>query len=173
LAVAIAVAGAAYWFIRLHTRADAATVQRRVAQQYPGSQVGCLALQGNGSAWTCAVTYRAESACVAVSVSALGAVKSKTAPRHRCDTPQLNQRIPTATTTGVAADVTRIVGGTGRFSCATGISKGATVGSVSHWACLRGTDCRLLRVAPWTAFKLNNGAQRCRKVPALRHSTRS
>jgi hypothetical protein len=161
--VIVLVAGA-FWYVKLRERADAATVQDHVALKYPGSKIGCSELKANGSLWGCAVVYPAESICLAVGVSYSGHISQGTVNASRCVDPALRHMLPDgADPDAVAADVTRIVGGDGLFTCA------KVPNSSAHWACARptgaGTQCIFVRVAP---LRANEAGDRCSKLPALR-----
>jgi hypothetical protein len=164
--VIVLVAGA-LWYVKLRERADAATVQDHIALKYPGSTIGCNELKANGSLWGCAVVYPAESICLAVGVSYSGHISPGTVNASRCVLPELRRMLPDGPDPdAVAADVTRIVGGDGQFTCA------KEPNSTAHWACARptaaGTQCMVVRVAPWTPMRPNDGGDRCSKLPALR-----
>ncbi len=155
------------WYAKLRQRADAATVQDHIALRNPGSTIGCSELKSNGSLWACAVVYPAESVCVVVGVSVSGHVAAGNPNPTRCQLPALEGMLPTAVDAeAVAGDVTRIVGGDMRFTCA------KVPGSSTHWACARATagatECVFIRLVRWTAIRPNDGGTRCSKLPALR-----
>ncbi|MGN6378588.1 MAG: hypothetical protein ACTHNU_06520 [Gaiellales bacterium] len=169
VALAIIVAGAGYWAVKVRQRADAATVTSHVAAQNPPARVRCVELQSNASAWVCAVVYQAEYLCVRADVSFTGSI-SEGPGRHRCDKePDLVSFVPRApTATAVAADVTRTVSGP-RFTC---VRPGR---GTSRWLCGRRTggavDCRQVAVLKWQPLKIKPGLDACLHQPALRLGT--
>jgi hypothetical protein len=167
-AVIVILAGG-LWYAKFRERADASAVQNHLASHYPGSTIGCSELKANGSLWACAVVYRAESICLAVSVSSLGKISPGNLNARRCTAPGLTAMVPAKPDQdAVAADVTRIVGGSGQFICA------RAPNSHARWACARSSgataQCMLVRVVPWTPIHANNGGGRCSKIGRLRAS---
>ncbi len=166
VSLAIVLVAAAIWYAQFHQRADAATVQDSLGLRNPGSTIGCTELAANGSHWVCAIVHQAESDCYSVSVSTFGRVSAGRPAPDRCGTPPLERMLPTTITrTMVAADVTRIVGGS-PFIC-------AAVGKhSSRWACARATptsvECQVVRVVPWAGLRPKPGGNVCRSAPYLR-----
>jgi hypothetical protein len=163
--LAVLVAGAGYWAVKVRQRADAATVAAQVGREHPGARLACSELQANGSVWGCTVAYQAEYLCVLANVSVTGGIS--TAPgRHRCDgVPELKAIVPARpTAAAVEADVTRFAPGP-KFAC---VRPGA---GTSRWVCGRRAgsvvDCRLVALLPWQPLKLKPGGDRCLKLPAL------
>ncbi len=160
LVTLVVLAGAAgYWMVKVRARADAAAVTSHVEKAYPGARVGCVQMQSNGSAWSCAAVYQAEYLCVHASVSVLGKITAGLG-KHKCSSqPQLAAMVPQSVTpTAIAADVTRIETGV-PFTC---IQPG---NGKSHWVCGRKTggaiDCRMVSVLAWQPLKLKAGGSAC------------
>lgn len=153
--------------MRMHVRAQAATVQRDVAAKHVGAtRVECVALQPDGATWACGVVFRAESLCVLANVSVFGSVTS-TIGHNRCDgVRELAALIPTPTAQAVAVDVQRSGANAGAFRCAK--LPAGTSGAGVRWACQGAgpSDCRLVRVVAWTPFN-PAASTRCSSVPAL------
>jgi hypothetical protein len=166
ISVAVVVLGIGVWVAQYRERADAATVQQHVALTHPGSTIACVAQAANGSRWDCAIVYRAESACLTVSVSRLGSVGEGRSVSDRCKDPALVGMLPRhVTPAAVAGDVDRILATSG-FTCAK-VAK-----SSSRWACERAvgaqSECRTVRVVRWVPLRPRVDAKLCRHVPALR-----
>jgi hypothetical protein len=160
LVTLVVLAGAAgYWIVKVRERADAAAVTSHVDKAYPGARVGCVEMQSNGSAWSCAAVYQAEYLCVHASVSVMGSITTGLG-KHKCSSqPQLEAMAPhSATAAAVAADVTRIATGPA-FTC---IQPGS---GKSHWVCGRKTggaiDCRVVSVLAWQPLKLKPAGSAC------------
>ncbi len=170
VSLAILILAGVFWYVQFRPRADASDIQQHVALVHPGSTIGCSQDSANGSKWTCAVVYRAESTCLTVSVSPLGRVSPGRLTTGRCATPVFTGMLPKPVTRDlVAADVLRHAGKGTAYTCA------KIGGSGVRWACareLKGTiDCRTLRVVPWTPIHLHPGAAVCKSVPYLRSVT--
>ena len=167
ISLAIILIAGMIWYAEFRPRAEANDVQQHVALSHPGSTIGCASQAANGSKWACAVVYEAESACISVAVSPLGRVSGGRETNDRCTAPALTAMLPeTIDRTAVAADVTRIVGGSGAFVCA------KVRGNSSRWACARsagtGSDCRSVRIVPWTPLKPKADPKLCKTIPTLR-----
>jgi hypothetical protein len=165
LAVAVVLAGAGYWAVKVRERASAATVLAHVRDANPGASVGCAELRGNGSVWACAAVYRAEYLCELAKVSLTGSISLNPERRRCAKVAQLAAMVPARPTPeAVAADATLAAPGK-RFTC---VQPG---GGTSRWLCARPAggvpDCRIVRLLPWQPLKLEPGGVRCLKFPAL------
>lgn len=164
IAVLALVAAGGYWFARIHARTDAQTVQGKVSAASPGATaVRCVSAKSNGSRWVCGVVYHAATECVVGKASMTGSITTVPGKGNCADQPALKAMVPEASAAGVAADVTLKTGGAVGLRC-------VRLKSAKHaqkWICGRSrasTDCRVVRVVPWTAFD-PQASTRCSKPP--------
>ena len=165
LLAVILVASAGFWVLRIHQRIGEHTLEAGITKQQHAPTVQCASLQSNGSAWACAVVYRAESVCLIARVSVLGSW-STAIGQHRCErVPRLAALAPgTITSTMVAADIDRREG-RADFVC------DKLPSHKVRWACERpletGGQCLVVRVIQWTSWNVLDGGKACAHDPKL------
>lgn len=161
----ILVAAAGFWVLRVHQRIGEGALEAGITKQQHAPAVQCASLQSNGSAWACAVVYRAESVCLIARVSVLGSW-STAIGQHRCErVPRLAKLAPTTITAAmVGADIDRRQGRSD-FVC------GKLPSHKVRWACERpletGGQCLVVRVIQWTSWNVLDGGKACAHDPKL------
>jgi hypothetical protein len=163
--------GAGYFTLRVHHRISESSLESKISQRDHPQDVRCKALQSNGSAWACAIIFRAESECVIARVSVLGSWS--TVPRaHRCaKITELVALLPQKTTpTGVAADVGQQLG-------ITGLTCRKVPEHDVRWACglppAPGGQCLVLREVRWQMWPAQDGGRICDHFPELETAIRA
>jgi hypothetical protein len=173
LLAVILVVSAGFWVLRVHQRIGEHALEAGITKQQHAPTVQCASLQSNGSAWACAVVYRAESVCLIARVGVLGSW-STAIGQHRCErVPRLAALAPgTITATMVAADIDRREARTD-FVC------DKLPSHKVRWACERpletGGQCLVVRVIQWTSWNVLDGGKACAHDPklqkALKHTS--
>ena len=170
LVVLVAI-GVGYFTLRVHHRISESSLEGKISQRDHPQNVRCKALQSNGSAWACAIIFRAQSECVIARVSVLGSWS--TVPRaHRCaKITELVDLLPQkTTTTGVAADVGQQLG-------ITGLTCRKVPEHEVRWACglppAPGGQCLVLREVRWQMWPAQDGGRLCDHFPELETAIRA
>jgi hypothetical protein len=170
LVVLIAI-GVGYFTLRVHHRISESSLEGKISQRDHPQDVRCRALQSNGSAWACAIIFRAESECVIARVSVFGSW-STVARTHRCaKITELVALLPQKTTaTGVAADVGQQLG-------ITGLTCRKVPQHEVRWACglppAPGGQCLVLREVRWQMWPAQDGGRLCDHFPELETAIRA
>jgi hypothetical protein len=161
LAVA-ALAGTAYWGLRVHQRIPAGTLERAIAGRENASAVRCVEQQSNGAVWACGLVYQAASVCLIADVNPVGDWNTKDGPGLCDGRPQLAAILPDPiTAAGLAADMASQQAFPGA-RCAKVPTKKV------RWACLQpGGSCKLVRVAPWRSLAAE-ASDVCEHMPAFK-----
>jgi hypothetical protein len=158
----VAVAGTAYWGLRVHQRIAASTLERDIAGLQHASAVRCVEQQSNGAVWACGVVYKAASVCLIADVNPVGDWNTKDGPGLCDHRSRLSAILPDpVTSSAVAADMASQQSFPG--------SRCARVPSTKvRWACLQpGGSCMLVRVAPWRSLA-PEPSDVCDHMPAFR-----
>jgi hypothetical protein len=164
LVVLIAI-GVGYFALRVHHRISESALESKISQRDNPQHVRCSALQSNGSAWACAIVFRAQAECVIARVNVFGSW-STVARAHRCAkitslVALLPQKI---TPTAVAADVGQQLG-------ITGLTCRKLPEHEVRWACglppAPGGQCLVLREVRWQTWPAQAGGRLCDHFPEL------
>jgi hypothetical protein len=169
--VVLVVLGVGYFALRIHHRISQSSLEGQIHTRDHAQAVRCSALQSNGSAWACAVIFRAESECLIARVNVLGSW-STVARAHRCaKIEELVALLPQKITPdGVAADVGQQLG-----------IRGLTCRKVPQhevrWACglppAPGGQCLVVRAINWQTWPAQAGGRLCDHFPALETAIRA
>jgi hypothetical protein len=163
--------GVGYFTLRVHHRISQSSLEGKISNRDHPQNVRCKALQSNGSAWACAIIFRAESECVIARVSVFGSW-STVARAHRCaKITELVALLPQKTTsTGVAADVGQQLG-------ITGLTCRKVPEHEVRWACglppAPGGQCLVLREVRWQMWPAQAGGRLCDHFPELETAIRA
>jgi hypothetical protein len=170
LVVLVAI-GAGYFTLRVHQRISESSLESKISQRDHPQHVRCSALQSNGSAWACAVVFRAEAECMIARVNVFGSW-STVARTHRCaKIADLVALLPDrATAGGVAADVDQQLG-------ITGLTCRKVPQHEVRWACglppAPGGQCIVLREVRWEIWPAQDGGRLCDHFPELESAIRA
>jgi hypothetical protein len=169
--VALVAVGVGYFVLRVHHRISESALEGKISQRDRPQQVRCSALQSNGSAWACAIVYRAEAQCVIARVNVFGSW-STAARAHRCaQITKLVDILPQKiTAAAVAGDVGQLLG-----------IHGLTCRKVPQhevrWACglppAPGGQCFIVRQLRWETWPAQSGGRLCDHFPALETAIRA
>jgi hypothetical protein len=167
LAVMVAI-GVGYFTLRVHHRISESSLESKISNRDHPQDVRCKALQSNGSAWACAIIFRAESECVIARVSVFGSW-STVARAHRCaKITELVALLPQKA--GVAADVGQQLG-------ITGLTCRKVPEREVRWACglppAPGGQCLVLRAVRWQMWPAQDGGRLCDHFPELETAIRA
>jgi hypothetical protein len=163
--------GGAYFVLRVHHRISESALEGKISQRDHPQHVRCSALQSNGSAWACAIVFRAEAECVIARVSVVGSW-STVARTHRCaKITSLVALLPRKiTATAVAADVGQQLG-------ITGLTCRKVPQHEVRWACglppAPGGQCLVLREVRWQMWPAQAGGRLCDHFPQLEAAIRA
>jgi hypothetical protein len=170
LVVLVAI-GAGYFTLRVHHRISQSALESKISQRDHPQAVRCSALQSNGSAWACAIVFRAEAECVIARVNVFGSW-STVARAHRCAkitslVAILPQKI---TPTAVAADIGQQLG-------ITGLTCRKVPQHEVRWACglppAPGGQCLVVREVRWQMWPAQAGGRLCDHFPELETAIRA
>jgi hypothetical protein len=170
LVVLVAIA-AGYFTLRVHHRISESSLESKISQRDHPQDVRCSALQSNGSAWACAIVYRAEAECVIARVNVFGSW-STVARAHRCaKITRLEELLPqTITAANVALDVGQQLG-------ITGLTCRKLPQHEVRWACglppAPGGQCLVLREVRWQMWPAQAGGRLCDHFPELESAIRA
>jgi hypothetical protein len=170
LVVLVAIA-AGYFTLRVHHRISESSLESKISQRDHPQDVRCSALQSNGSAWACAIVYRAEAECVIARVNVFGSW-STVARAHRCaKITRLEELLPqTITPANVALDVGQQLG-------ITGLTCRKVPQHEVRWACglppAPGGQCLVLREVRWQMWPAQAGGRLCDHFPELETAIRA
>jgi len=169
--VVLVVLGVGYFALRIHQRISQSSLESQIHTRDHAQAVRCSALQSNGSAWACAVIFRAESECLIARVNVLGSW-STVVRAHRCAKIEalvalLPQKVTPA---GVAADVGQQLG-------IAGLTCRKVPQHEVRWACGRppapGGQCLVVREINWQTWPTQAGGRLCDHFPALETAIRA
>jgi hypothetical protein len=169
--VVLVAIGAGYFTLRVHHRISESSLEGKIGQRDHPQRVRCSALQSNGSAWACAIVFRAEAECVIARVNVFGSW-STVARTHRCaKIADLVALLPeSATAGGVAADVGQQLG-------ITGLTCRKVPEHEVRWACglppAPGGQCIVLREVRWEIWPAQDGGRLCDHFPELENAIRA
>jgi hypothetical protein len=169
--VALVAVGVGYFVLRVHHRISESSLESKISQRDHPQQVRCSALQSNGSAWACAIVYRAEAQCVIARVSVLGSW-STVARAHRCAKfTKLVELLPQKiTAAAVAADVDQLLG-------VAGLTCRKVPQHEVRWACglppAPGGQCLVVRELRWELWPAEAGGRLCDHFPELETAIRA
>jgi hypothetical protein len=169
--VALVAVGVGFFVLRVHHRISESSLESKISQRDHPQQVRCSALQSNGSAWACAIVYRAEAQCVIARVNVFGSW-STVARAHRCaKITNLVELLPQKiTAAAVAADVGQQLG-------IAGLTCRRVPQHEVRWACGRppapGGQCLVVREINWQAWPTQDGGRLCDHFPALETAIRA
>jgi hypothetical protein len=163
--------GAGFFVLRVHHRISASSLESKISQRDHPQAVRCSALQSNGSAWACAIVYRAEAECVIARVNVFGSW-STVARAHRCaKISSLVALLPRKiTSAAVAADVDQLLG-------VTGLTCRKVPEHEVRWACglppAPGGQCLVVREVRWEMWPAQDGGRLCDHFPELESAIRA
>jgi hypothetical protein len=169
--VVLVVLGGGYFVLRVHQRISQSSLEGQIHARDHARAVRCSALQSNGSAWACAVIFRAESECLIARVNVLGSW-STVVRAHRCaKIDELVALLPQKITpAGVAADVGQQLG-------IAGLTCRKVPQHEVRWACGRppapGGQCLVVRDVNWQTWPTQDGGRLCDHFPALETAIRA
>jgi len=169
--VVLLVLGVGYFALRIHHRISQSSLEHQIFERDHPRTVRCSQLQSNGSAWACAVIFKAESECLIARVNVVGSWSTVARARRCAKIAELVALLPQqATPDGVAADVGQQLG-----------TKGLTCRKVPEhevrWACglppAPGGQCLVVREILWQIWPVQDGGRLCDHFPALETAIRA
>jgi hypothetical protein len=169
--VALFAVGAVYFTLRVHQRISESSLEHRIAQRDDPQNVRCSELQSNGSAWACAVAFRAEAECLIARVNVFGSWSTVARPRRCAKISSLVELLPERiTAAGVAADVGQQLG-------VSGLTCRKVPEHEVRWACglppAPGGQCVVVRQVQWETWPAQDGGRLCDHFPALETAIRA
>jgi hypothetical protein len=170
LVVLVAI-GVGYFVLRVHHRISESALEGKISQRDHPQHVRCSALQSNGSAWACAIVFRAEAECVIARVNVVGSWSTVARPRRCAKITSLEALLPRKITpTAVAADVGQQLG-------ITGLTCRKVPQHEVRWACglppAPGGQCLVLREVRWEMWPAQAGGRLCDHFPELEAAIRA
>jgi hypothetical protein len=167
----LVVLGIGYFALRIHDRISQSSLEHQIFQRDGAQNVRCSRLQSNGSAWACAVIFRAESECLIARVNVLGSWSTVPRARRCAKIAELVALLPQRTTAGgVAADVGQQLG-------ITGLTCRKVPEHEVRWACglppAPGGQCLVARAIRWQLWPTQLGGRICDHFPALETAIRA
>jgi len=169
--VVLVVLGGGYFALRIHQRISQSSLESQIHARDHAQAVRCSALQSNGSAWACAVIFRAESECLIARVNVVGSWSTVVRARRCAKIDELVALLPQRVTpAGVAADVGQQLG-------IAGLTCRKVPQHEVRWACGRppapGGQCLVVREINWQTWPTQAGGRLCDHFPALETAIRS
>src|SRR6185437_2551045 len=169
--VVLVVFGVGYFALRIHQRISQSSLEGQIHTRDHAQAVRCSALQSNGSAWACAVIFRAESECLIARVNIVGSWSTVVRPRRCAKIDELVALLPQQITpAGVAADVGQQLG-------IAGLTCRKVPQHEVRWACGRppapGGQCLVVREINWQTWPTQAGGRLCDHFPALETAIRA
>jgi hypothetical protein len=169
--VVLVVLGVGYFALRIHQRISRSSLESQIHTRDHAQAVRCSALQSNGSAWACAVIFRAESECLIARVNVLGSWSTVVRARRCARIEELVALLPQKVTpAGVAADVGQQLG-------IAGLTCRKVPQHEVRWACGRppapGGQCLVVREINWQTWPTQAGGRLCDHFPALETAIRA
>jgi hypothetical protein len=169
--VVLVVLGVGYFALRIHQRISQSSLESQIDARDHAQTVRCSALQSNGSAWACAVIFRAESECLIARVNIVGSWSTVVRPRRCAKIDELVALLPQQITpAAVAADVGQQLG-------IAGLTCRKVPQHEVRWACGRppapGGQCLVVRNVNWQTWPTQDGGRLCDHFPALETAIRA
>jgi len=169
--VVLVVLGVGYYALRVHQRISQSSLESQIHARDHAQAVRCSALQANGSAWACAVIFRAESECLIARVNVVGSWSTVVRARRCAKIDELVALLPQRVTpAGVAADVGQQLG-------IAGLTCRKVPQHEVRWACGRppapGGQCLVVREINWQTWPTQAGGRLCDHFPALETAIRA
>jgi hypothetical protein len=169
--VVLVVLGVGYYALRVHQRISQSSLESQIHARDHAQAVRCSALQANGSAWACAVIFRAESECLIARVNVVGSWSTVVRARRCAKIAELVALLPQKITpAGVAADVGQQLG-------IAGLTCRKVPQHEVRWACGRppapGGQCLVVRAINWQTWPTQAGGRLCDHFPALETAIRA
>jgi hypothetical protein len=169
--VVLVVLGGGYFALRVHHRISQSSLEHQITDRDRAQNVRCSALQSNGSAWACAVVFRAEAECLIARVNVLGSWSTVVRTRRCAKIAELVALLPERITPdGVAADVGQQLG-------IAGLTCRKVPQHEVRWACgsppAPGGQCLVVRDVGWQTWPVQAGGRLCDHFPALETAIRA
>jgi hypothetical protein len=169
--VVLVAVGVGYYALRVHQRISQSSLESQIHAREHAQAVRCSALQSNGSAWACAVIFRAESECLIARVNVVGSWSTVVRARRCTKIDELVALLPQKITpAGVAADVGQQLG-------IAGLTCRKVPQHEVRWACGRppapGGQCLVVRAINWQTWPTQAGGRLCDHFPALETAIRA
>jgi hypothetical protein len=169
--VVLVVLGVGYFALRIHQRISQSSLEGQIHARDHAQAVRCSALQSNGSAWACAVIFRAQSECLIARVNVVGSWSTVVRAPRCAKIDELVAMLPQKITPdGVAADVGQQLG-------IAGLTCRKVPQHEVRWACGRppapGGQCFVVREINWQTWPTQDGGRLCDHFPALESAIRA
>ena len=169
--VVLVVLGGGYFALRVHHRISQSSLEHQITERDRAQNVRCSALQSNGSAWACAVVFRAEAECLIARVNVLGSWSTVVRTRRCAKIAELVALLPERISAdGVAADVGQQLG-------IAGLTCRKVPQHEVRWACglppAPGGQCLIVRAVGWQTWPVQDGGRLCDHFPALETAIRA